>query len=159
MPAGGGATSDSSGLLLGLAMLVGAGAIGGVVWMQTSASASSAAGAVVLGGEKAPSSTSEPRLHEPSVVLSIEGPTSTSERTECMPLVVGRAATADVVLPDAEVSRHHIRIKQRTSDGVIVVEDLGSRNGVFMNDRKLDHANFDVGSTVRIGATRITRVR
>jgi hypothetical protein len=44
---------------------------------------------------------------------------------------IGRGADCDLVVPERQVSRHHARI-QRVSDG-FVVEDLGSRNGTYVN--------------------------
>jgi DNA-binding CsgD family transcriptional regulator len=49
--------------------------------------------------------------------------------------VVGRASDCQLRLNDALVSRHHARLTE-TSEG-LVVEDLGSRNGVLVNARKI----------------------
>ena len=49
--------------------------------------------------------------------------------------VLGRDATADVTLPSEAVSRHHARIS-RTEDGYLL-EDLWSRNGTFLNRRRV----------------------
>jgi pSer/pThr/pTyr-binding forkhead associated (FHA) protein len=46
-------------------------------------------------------------------------------------ILVGRAASADVRIDDPRVSRLHARIEMR-DDGVYV-EDLGSRNGTYVN--------------------------
>lgn len=46
------------------------------------------------------------------------------------PLIVGRAATADLQVVDGKVSREHCRIQVDTQ---ITVEDLGSQNGTFVN--------------------------
>lgn len=46
-------------------------------------------------------------------------------------ILVGRAASADVRIDDPRVSRLHARIEMR-DDGVYV-EDLGSRNGTFVD--------------------------
>jgi len=45
--------------------------------------------------------------------------------------IIGRADTAAVVLRDDGVSRHHVRL--RRDDGRLTLEDLGSRNGTFVN--------------------------
>jgi hypothetical protein len=44
-------------------------------------------------------------------------------------LVVGRGSDCDIVLPERQVSRHHVRFL-RGDDGYLV-EDLGSKNGTF----------------------------
>jgi serine phosphatase RsbU (regulator of sigma subunit) len=49
--------------------------------------------------------------------------------------IVGRDATADVILATEGVSRHHARIS-RVEEGYLV-EDLWSRNGTFVNRRRV----------------------
>lgn len=50
-------------------------------------------------------------------------------------LVIGRAAECGLVLKGALASRRHARLRD-TSDG-LVVEDLGSMNGVYVNQRRI----------------------
>lgn len=70
------------------------------------------------------------------------------------PFVVGRAGSADVVLRDAEVSRHHARFESR--DRVVYVEDLGSRNGTFLNGKKVTEAvEIREGDAIDVGTTRM----
>ncbi|MFH1908184.1 MAG: FHA domain-containing protein [Chloroflexota bacterium] len=47
------------------------------------------------------------------------------------PLVIGREATCEVVIPDRQVSRFHARLTP-TPEGVIL-EDMGSKNGTYCN--------------------------
>ncbi|MCA9071382.1 MAG: PAS domain S-box protein, partial [Planctomycetaceae bacterium] len=49
---------------------------------------------------------------------------------------IGRNSKCDLVLPDEVVSRNHARLRAR-SDG-IYLEDLHSRNGTFINGRRVD---------------------
>jgi len=49
--------------------------------------------------------------------------------------LAGRDVTNDIVLGDAEVSRQHSRLTR--SQGGIVLEDLGSTNGTFVNGERL----------------------
>jgi PAS domain S-box-containing protein len=52
--------------------------------------------------------------------------------------VLGRHPNCDLVLPDETVSRHHARII-RNAD-TYYVEDLSSRNGTYLNGRRVDGA-------------------
>jgi hypothetical protein len=71
--------------------------------------------------------------------------------------VLGRSRDCDVVLEDANVSRHHAEI--RPSGGSWTVRDLGSTNGVKVNGRRLDPArpqSLKRGDVVELGGTRVT---
>ena len=50
-------------------------------------------------------------------------------------MIIGRDAVADVVIPDAEVSRKHARLYLQ--GGGYVLEDLGSTNGCFVDGQRL----------------------
>jgi predicted component of type VI protein secretion system len=64
---------------------------------------------------------------------------------------IGREG-CDIVLSDVMVSRRHAAF--RMSEQGIAVEDLGSRNGTFVNERRLDGIQaLRAGDTVRIGST------
>ena len=67
---------------------------------------------------------------------------------------IGRAAANDVALPDVEkrVSGRHARIDR--SGGKFLLVDLGSTNGTFLNDRKLEpHVGVELkdGDRIAIG--------
>ncbi len=51
------------------------------------------------------------------------------------PLVIGRAIECDLVLTGGLISRHHARLS--VGPNGLVVEDLGSRNGVVVNQQKI----------------------
>jgi len=68
------------------------------------------------------------------------------------PLTVGRAADADLVLADELVSRRHARVSQRGAGAV--VEDLGSRNGTFVNGNQIHGPTRLVpGDQLQVGVT------
>ena len=54
-------------------------------------------------------------------------------------VVLGRSSKADVVLADRFLSRQHARLFLR--DGSWFLEDLGSRNTTFLNDRPVGAAD------------------
>ncbi|MGH8172248.1 MAG: FHA domain-containing protein [Rhodanobacteraceae bacterium] len=75
------------------------------------------------------------------------------------PITIGRAYDNDVVVDDAHVAAHHVRIVHE-ADGTLAAEDLGSRNGMFLDrdpERRL-RVVLDGERALRIGNTLI-RVR
>jgi pSer/pThr/pTyr-binding forkhead associated (FHA) protein len=65
----------------------------------------------------------------------VEGP-DTGRRLEVGgPLEIGRGPSATLVLQDPLVSRRHARLTPE--QGVVMVEDLGSMNGTFLNGNQL----------------------
>jgi hypothetical protein len=65
-------------------------------------------------------------------------------------VTLGRDADADITLDSHSVSRHHAAV-HRDGDQV-VVEDLGSTNGTYLNaDRLTGPARLAVGDTLRLG--------
>lgn len=46
-------------------------------------------------------------------------------------MVIGRGNDSDIVLPERQVSRHHVKIHYQ--DGRYLLEDLESKNGTFLN--------------------------
>jgi serine phosphatase RsbU (regulator of sigma subunit) len=64
--------------------------------------------------------------------------------------LVGRAQDCDVAIPDQRVSRHHARLT-RTPTG-LGLEDLGSANGTFLNQRRLNGSvGLHHGDEITIG--------
>ncbi len=70
-------------------------------------------------------------------------------------IVIGRGADADIVVDHAKASRAHASIRLRA--GVLVVEDLGSRNGTRVNDRVLrgESTVLRSGDRIYVGATEV----
>jgi pSer/pThr/pTyr-binding forkhead associated (FHA) protein len=63
---------------------------------------------------------------------------------------VGRTARADFILDAALVSRLHCRLTADRSDQLIV-EDLGSTNGILVNGRKVDRSVLRAGDQLTVG--------
>jgi hypothetical protein len=67
------------------------------------------------------------------------------------PLTIGRAPDNGLVLVDSRASRHHARLYGRS--GALVLTDLGSTNGSWVNDRRIDEMALGEGDQIRIGDT------
>jgi pSer/pThr/pTyr-binding forkhead associated (FHA) protein len=68
------------------------------------------------------------------------------------PVLIGRANDSTLVLTDDYASTRHARISLQ--DGMWLVEDLGSTNGTYLGQRKLDGpVPLEVGVPLRIGKT------
>jgi pSer/pThr/pTyr-binding forkhead associated (FHA) protein len=67
------------------------------------------------------------------------------------PISLGRGAEADVDVGDVEVSRHHCSLLLWDDDWVL--KDARSRNGTWVNERRVEVAVLKDGDIVRIGKT------
>src|SRR5579859_6679141 len=69
-----------------------------------------------------------------------------------VPLSIGRLASCELPIDEPQASRKHFEVLRR--EGAIWVKDLGSKNGTFLNDAKLDgEATLRDGDRLRVGAT------
>ena len=67
--------------------------------------------------------------------------------------VFGRDASCDVVVEDCSCSRRHARISV-DDDGKVLIEDLDSRNGTFVNGRRIEAPTpAGDGDQIRAGTT------
>lgn len=70
--------------------------------------------------------------------------------------VIGRQPDCDIPIPAEEVSRHHARLKV-TPDGVLV-EDMGSANGTYINDKRTQSGLLKPGEELRLDTVRFLLV-
>jgi hypothetical protein len=66
-------------------------------------------------------------------------------------IVVGRSSDLDMVLVEEMVSRKHARIAYENE--AVVIEDLGSTNGTFVNGEKIKRVQLKEGDRVLIGTS------
>ncbi len=67
---------------------------------------------------------------------------------------IGRESADVLIEDDSEVSRNHAVV--RASDGGVEVEDLGSTNGTFVNERRISEpTRLSAGDILRVGQTRL----
>lgn len=69
------------------------------------------------------------------------------------PLRIGRGPETDVRVGDRWVSREHCEI-DCTDGGALLVRDLGSKHGTFVNGRSVLEAELKPGDLLNIGITR-----
>ena len=65
-------------------------------------------------------------------------------------LNIGRNATNNVILDDKMVSRQHAQLII-LDNGQVVIKDLGSSNGTFVNGNKITEYNLKAGDIVKCG--------
>lgn len=68
-------------------------------------------------------------------------------------IIIGRSTKCDIVIDDMLVSREHAEIQQIKDD--YYIKDLGSRNGTFVNDKKVPNGKYlklTQNGTIRLGS-------
>lgn len=94
---------------------------------------------VVAAGGSAPTGSPQSRGEEPTLFLNHAV------------TVIGRSADADLRLDDPGVSRKHAEIRQE--GGGFVVVDLGSTNGVRVNQQPVTRHRLISGDRIELGST------
>lgn len=87
----------------------------------------------------------------------IPGESDTAAHPIARELIIGRGEQADLLLPDITVSRRHASVRQ---DGrTVVVTDLDSANGTYVNDERVfDGTRAEHGDVILFGSVKV-RVR
>lgn len=75
------------------------------------------------------------------------------ELQEDVELLIGRSGDCDVALDDSDASRHHCKVVYR--DGKLRVKDLNSRNGTFVQGRRIEEALLETGDVLEVGDTKL----
>ena len=66
-----------------------------------------------------------------------------------LPCFIGRHPSCQVVIDDAGVSRRHVKIVLQKDE--FWLEDLGSRNGTYVDGRRLDRKHLQDGVLIQVG--------
>ncbi len=79
---------------------------------------------------------------------------STGERVPLthVPFSIGRGEGCDLVIPSLAVSRHHAEIRA-SSNGVLLLVDSGSRNGIESNGERVQQLELRPGTRFVLGDT------
>jgi serine/threonine protein kinase len=85
-----------------------------------------------------------------------DNPTKVIDLTDAtLPTVIGRdSEVSQVVIPDSQASRAHCSID--VEDEKVMVEDMGSRNGTWLNGQPITRARAYHGDILKLGKTHIT---
>ncbi len=97
------------------------------------------------------------KLRNIPILLVLRGPEQGATfSVNALGALVGREPPAAVNLSDDTISRKHARIYREGDD--VYVADLGSRNGTFVNERRIDAAvRLEDGDYVRFGSRTIAK--
>jgi FHA domain-containing protein len=83
------------------------------------------------------------------LVLRFEGASLKEVPLGTRPITIGRAPDNDIPIDNLAVSNYHARVYVEA--GSLVVEDLNSLNGSFLNDIRVERAMLKDGDTILIG--------
>ena len=83
------------------------------------------------------------------LVLLSEGLTGRSYELKTEKTTVGRVSDNAFEIPEASVSSHHAEIHLRGND--VLIKDLNSTNGTFINGEKVTEAILKPGQILRLG--------
>jgi WD40 repeat protein len=91
-----------------------------------------------------------------TICLSWIDPSTKERRRQVfgLPLTIGRAPANDIVLNDPQVSRKHAILQQE--DQHIIISDLQSHNGIFVNGQRVRRAVLTDGAAVVIGSIHLS---
>ncbi len=82
-------------------------------------------------------------------LIVVSGRVNRTEVQLTLPAVLGRSREADLTLGHPSISRQHCRLVEQ--NGVVVVQDLDSTNGTFVEDQRVEEAVLEPGARLRIG--------
>ena len=89
------------------------------------------------------------------VVLS-EGLKGTSHELTVDRTTIGRVEDNTFQIPEASISSHHCEILRRGAE--VVIKDLDSTNGTFLNGEKVSETTLKPGQTLRLGQVELQLV-
>jgi two-component system cell cycle response regulator len=94
--------------------------------------------AVILGGDQATLNKELAKAKEQEACLIIIRGTPQGHRFFLTQeeMTLGRDAIADITVSDQSISRKHAKVTKK--DGKVFITDLGSSNGSFINDKKIE---------------------
>jgi two-component system, cell cycle response regulator len=106
-------------------------------------------------GERLPAVTDLKGSSEEAYVIVIAGPNVGEMFKVGTGGDIGRGGDVEFRLTDTEISRRHARIVRRGGD--VLVEDLNSTNGTFVNGDQVETQRLNDGDKIQVGTTTILK--
>jgi len=89
----------------------------------------------------------------PRLVVLSEGLTGRSHELKAEKTTVGRVEDNTFQIPDPSVSSHHCQVILRGND--VVIRDLNSTNGTFINGQQITEATLKPSQILRLGQVEV----
>ncbi len=89
----------------------------------------------------------------PRLVVLSEGLTGRSHELKAERTTVGRVEDNNFQIPDSSVSSHHAEILLKGSE--VVIRDLGSTNGTFINGQQITESTLKPSQILRLGQVEV----
>ena len=89
----------------------------------------------------------------PRLVVLSEGLTGRSHELKAEKTTVGRVEDNTFQIPDSSVSSHHCEVLLKGSD--VVIRDLNSTNGTFINGQQITEAVLKPSQILRLGQVEV----
>ena len=84
-----------------------------------------------------------------SVILTEKGGATQRLDFDSEEITIGRVDENDICLPKGNISKKHTKIVVK--DGKIIVLDLKSTNGTYVNGKKVTYDKLQHGDKIRVG--------
>ncbi|MDE6707500.1 MAG: FHA domain-containing protein [Oscillospiraceae bacterium] len=68
-------------------------------------------------------------------------------------ILLGRHVSADIRLTDSYVARYHAVMT--VTGGVWSITDLDTKNGTYVNDKRIKQKKLEIGDCIRLGNTKL----
>ena len=109
--------------------------------------------AVAFDGDEAPRGAERARSAGPTLEV-LRGRNAGARFVLTHRHVIGRAPESAIFLDDVTVSRQHA-VADQAMTGVVTIQDLGSRNGTYVNGLRVEEVQLSNGDIVQIGVYKL----
>jgi len=88
-------------------------------------------------------------MNQPLLVITLDSEIVDTRKLDKHIITIGRNTDNDLVIMDPLVSSYHVQIQ--SIDGQILISDLKSSNGTFVNNMKITEVFLNIGDEIVIG--------